>query len=413
MKEQLTAEIITIGTELLLGEIIDTNASFIAEQLNQCGIQVFRRVTVGDNLKRLTQALHEGLQRADILITTGGLGPTDDDITREAIAEVCNEELFEDRALLETLEKLFSRRNRAMTDNNKKQAKIIKSACPLQNDYGTACGWLVKVKNKMIFALPGPPEEMKQMWFEQVVNKLPERKGYLYFTTIHTCGTGESTLAEKIADFTTAASPGVGIYARGMGVDVRVGVVGKSIDEAKNIVEPVAKKIERRLAENVFGRDDDTIVSAIKKILDNNGLSVSCMESVTGGMLAALFTDCPGISSCFQGSVTAYNEKIKADFGVASDTIKKFGMVSEQVAIGMAKAAGSKFATDWAVSTTGVAGPEPHDGKKPGIAWIGISGPGVEKAFFVDWPGNRTMVRQRICKAALYRLWSCLKGVKK
>ncbi|MGM0599291.1 MAG: competence/damage-inducible protein A [Candidatus Rifleibacteriota bacterium] len=411
MKKQLTAEIITIGTELLLGEIIDTNASFIAEQLNRQGIGVFRRVTVGDNFKRLTRALQEGLQRADILITTGGLGPTDDDITREAIACVCNEQLHEDHKLLEDLKALFARRNRSMTANNKKQAMIIKSAEALNNSYGTACGWLVRSKDKIIIALPGPPEEMRQMWLKQVLKKLPEAEGHFYFTTIHTIGTGESTLAEKIADFTTAASPGVGIYARGMGVDVRVGVVSDSAEKAQKIVEPVAKEIELRLAENIFGRDEETIVSAIRKFLDNFNQSVSCMESVTGGMLAAFFTDCPGISSCFHGSVTAYNEKIKADFGVSADIISEYGVVSEQVAIEMARAAKKQFATDWAVSTTGVAGPNPHDGKKPGTAYIGISGPDISEAFFVDWPGSRMMVRQRICKAALYRLWGCLKKV--
>ena len=278
MKKHLKAEIITIGTELLLGEIIDTNASFIAEQLNRQGIGVFRRNTVGDNFNRLTQALKEGLERADIIITTGGLGPTDDDITREAIAKVCGENLYEDQLLLETLEKLFARRKKAMTVNNKKQAMIIKNAQALENSYGTACGWFVNFKDKIIIALPGPPEEMKQMWFKQVVSKLPETDGHFYFTTIHTCGTGESTLAEKIADFTTASSPGVGIYARGMGVDVRIGVVSDSAENAKKIVEPVAKEIEHRLAENVFGRDKTTIVSAIMDLLNKQKQTVACME---------------------------------------------------------------------------------------------------------------------------------------
>ena len=202
--------------------------------------------------------------------------------------------------------------------------------------------------------------------------------------------------------------PGVGTYARGAGVDIRVAAVSNNIEDAKKIVEPVVKEICEILSDYVFGFDDDTIISVIKSKLDENKQSFCCVESLTGGMLASKITSCEGISCCFKGSITSYSNEIKELIGVKHKTIEQFGAVSKETAIEMAENAKRLLKTDWAISTTGVAGPAPLEGKRPGTAWIALVGPNVTVTDFVDWPGSREMVRQRVCKTALNLLFKNL-----
>ncbi|HNX77308.1 MAG TPA: competence/damage-inducible protein A [Candidatus Rifleibacterium sp.] len=409
MKQPLVAEMISVGTELLLGEIIDTNAAFLGERLRDLGIFVYRRQTLGDNLERLSRAIKEAMQRADLLILCGGLGPTDDDLTREAIAAAVGEEPFVDQALLVDLEAKFAARKRKMPEGNRKQAWLIKSARSLANPYGTAPGWLVDVGGKLIIALPGPPSELTRMWTEQVEKLLPASGRCLYHRTLHTIGIGESDLAERIKDFTALDSPGIGTYARNSGVDVRIAASGGNATQARAVADPVIREIELLLAPWIFGCDDETVVSAIKKLLDAKHQTFSCMESLTGGCLAAEITDCPGISSCFSGSITTYSAKAKVMAGVDAGLIDKFGVVSAEVAVAMAVAARKMFATDWGLSTTGVAGPDSLEGKSPGTAWVAVSGPIGEKAAFVDWPGDRAMIRKRVCRTVFHSFFDLLK----
>ncbi len=409
MAKNLVAEIISVGTELLLGEIVDTNATFLSTRLRDLGITVYRKSTVGDNLERLTETIKNALARSDIAILGGGLGPTDDDMTREAIAAYMNEEPYVDKQLFKELEEKFKARNRPMPSNNTKQAWLIKSAVTLPNPIGTAPGWFVKTKDeKIIITLPGPPQEMTRMWIEEVEPKLPVSSKCLYHTIIHTIGLGESFLTEKIAKYTNISEPGVGTYARGSGVDIRVAAVGNTLEEAKLIVEPVVKDICNILSEYVFGFDDDTIVSVIKRKLDAKNQTFCCIESLTGGMLASQIASCEGISRCFKGSITSYSNEIKELAGVKSETLEKFGAVSKETAIEMAESIRKLFKTDWAVSTTGVAGPGNLEGKRPGTAWIALAGPEGTSTEFVDWPGSREMVRQRVCKTALNMLFKNL-----
>lgn len=409
MKKPLIAEIISVGTELLLGEIIDTNAAFLGERLRDLGIFVYRRQTLGDNLERLSQAIKDVLARADLLILSGGLGPTDDDLTREAIAAAIGEEPYIDAALLHDLEKKFAARKRAMPEGNRKQAWLVKSAAALANPYGTAPGWFVNHGGRVIIALPGPPSELTRMWSEQAEKLLPVSGNFLYHRTLHTIGIGESDLAERIKDFTRLDSPGIGTYARNSGVDVRIAASADSALQAQAVAEPVIREVELRLAPWIFGCDDETVVSAIKKILDARKQTFSCMESITGGSLAAEVTDCPGISSCFSGSLTAYANEVKILAGVDAELIKKYGAVSAEVAVAMAVAARKMFKTDWSIATTGVAGPSPLEGKSPGTAWVAVAGPAGEKAAFVDWPGDRAMIRKRVCRTAFQSFFNLLK----
>lgn len=409
MNNPLIAEIISVGTEILMGEIIDTNAAFIAARLNERGIQVLRKTTVGDNFERLTQALETAVSRSEIIVVTGGLGPTDDDITRESIAEVIGEKPVIVPELLENLKQMFKKRNRPMPDANNKQAWLIPSAEALANPFGTACGWMVRKDQKLLFALPGPPSEMKQMWVDQVVPRLPKTGACFYYTTIHTCSIGESHLAEMISDYTNLKSPGVGTYARANGVDVRVGAVAADPQMARDIVDPAVAEIERRLHEFVYGRNDETLVSAIKQLLDQRAHRFACMESLTGGALAAEVTDCPGISTCFAGSITAYSAAAKVKFGVDPATVEKHGVVSQAVVEAMAAAVKKTFDCEWGLATTGVAGPEPHDGKEPGTAWVAVVGPDCRESLLIDWPGDRAMVRNRVRRSVLQLFWSLLR----
>ena len=402
MSENLVAEIISVGTELLLGEIVDTNATFLSTRLRDLGIAVYRKSTVGDNLERLTETIKNALSRSDIAILGGGLGPTDDDMTREAIAAYVGEEPYVDEQLFKELKEKFAARKRPMPPNNAKQAWLIKSAVTLPNPIGTAPGWFVKTNDKkIIITLPGPPHEMTRMWIEEVEPKLPVSSKCLYHKIIRTIGLGESFLTEKIAKYTNMAVPGVGTYCRDSGVDIRVAAVGDTVEEAEKIVMPVVDDICNILSGYVFGFDDETIVSVIKKRLDEKNQTLSCIESLTGGMLASQIASCAGISSCFKGSITSYTNEIKEFAGVKHETIEKFGAVSKETAIEMAESVKKLFKTDWAISTTGVAGPASLEGKRPGTAWVAVAGPNVVVTDFVDWPGSREMVRQRVCKTAL------------
>lgn len=409
MNKTLVAEIISVGTELLLGEIVDTNAAFLGSRLRDLGIFVYRKSTLGDNLSRLTMAISDALARADLVILGGGLGPTDDDMTREAIAAALNETPAVDPVLFEELKEKFAARHRPMPESNKKQAWLINSAVALPNPVGTAFGWMVNRNGKIIVALPGPPSELMKMWCEQVEPRLPVSGRFLYHKTLHTIGIGESDLAERISHFTRLESPGIGTYARNSGVDVRIAASGDSIAAAQAIAEPVIKEIEQILAPWIFGRDGETVVSAIMKLLNHSGQTFSCIESVTGGMLAAEVTDCPGISSCFKGSFTAYANEAKIFAGVDSELISRHGAVSAEVAMAMAIAVRKMFKSDWGLATTGVAGPESLEGKKPGTAWVAIAGPTGNVTGYVDWPGDRQMIRKRICRTAFQSFFNTLK----
>jgi nicotinamide-nucleotide amidase len=413
MKKTYSAEIISIGTELLMGEIVDTNSSYLSAELVNLGYSVFRKSTVGDNLDRISHSIKEAIKRSDLVILGGGLGPTDDDLTREAICQFIGEKPEVSPELLEELQNMFKSRNRKMAEKNIKQAWIAKDIKALKNPIGTACGWLWQKNKKIIVAMPGPPEEMKRMWTEQVKPLLPASSQVIYHKTIHTAGIGESDLAELIPELTLNVNPSAGTYARESGVDVRIAASAETLSIAQQIAAPAIKKVESTLADYIYGYDDDTLSTAIMQRLNAYKQTLSCMESVTGGSLASELTDCPGISSCFVGGIVTYNNEMKILAGVPQKTIETFGAVSEEVATAMAQAARNKFSTDWAMATTGVAGPEAHAGIKPGFAWVAVAGPDrVITSKSINWPGNRSSVKRRTRKAALVLLLNALKGNK-
>lgn len=408
MKKNLCAELISVGTELLLGEIVDTNAAFISQRLREKGISVYRKNTIGDNVRRLSETIATSLERSDIVILCGGLGPTEDDVTREAIAAVLGEDLTIDDQLLAKLNEMFAVRKRRMAECNKKQALMIKSATALDNPVGTAFGWFVRKYDKFIVALPGPPYELQKMFIEQVEPLLPASGSVFFHRTIRTIGLGESDLAEIISDFTTLSNPGVGTYCRETGIDVRVAATAVDHKTASEIVTPVVNEIVSRLAKWFYGFDDETIVSAIARLLAQTGQTFGCMESLTGGRLSAEIAAHPDISSAYLGGITADSNDIKAKFGVDLEQIKKYGAASQESALEMARAIRHFLNCDWGISTTGVPGPEPFEGHPVGYAWVAVSGPETESAMNVNWTGERQLIQSRVSRRALRLFFSRL-----
>ncbi|HNW34298.1 MAG TPA: competence/damage-inducible protein A [Candidatus Ozemobacteraceae bacterium] len=405
-----TAEIVSIGTELLLGELVDTNAVWIAGELRRLGYFIYYKTTVGDNRARLGETIGRAFKRADLVVTSGGLGPTDDDLTREAIADVCGAVPREDPGLVSQLEAMFAARGRPMPAVNRKQAWLIPGARPLENPIGTAPGWWVEKDGRTIVAMPGPPHEMKRMWNEQVMPALPRGAALLWDTTLHTIGIGEGDVAQILAEFTNTANPSVATYARRHGVDVRVAAGAGEIEAAKALAAPVLATVERRLAKFIYGRDSETLSQSIGKRLASLGQSLAVIESVTGGLVADMLTDTPGASDWLKAGVVAYTRQAKEACGVSPDLLDAHGCVAEETSRAMADAVRQRYGTDWSVATTGVAGPAAMDGKPVGLAFVAVSGPGITRTMRLEWPGERRQVKERTASGALGLLLRLLRG---
>jgi nicotinamide-nucleotide amidase len=370
----MKAEIVSIGTEILLGEILDTNAQYLASRLPPLGIDLFYISKVGDNLERLSEVIGRARERSDLVLTTGGLGPTEDDLTREAIARVLGEELRVDPALEEQLRAFFARRGAAMPERNVKQATLIPSARALPNPRGTAPGWWVERDGRIIVAMPGPPTEMTHMWETLVAPELERRRpgAVLLTRTLKTVGMGEGHIDELISPLLDSTNPTIGVYARADGVHLRIGAKAATQDAARALIAPVEDELRRLLGDLVWGADDDTLESVAGDLLRRHGLTLATMESCTGGLLADTVTNVPGTSDYFRGGLVAYATEVKVAWGVPPDVIERHGVISGECAQAMAAVARERFQADVGIGITGVAGPDPQDGKPPGTVHIGI-----------------------------------------
>ncbi len=307
----MRAEIIAIGTEILLGDIVNSNAQFLGQELAALGIEMYYQQVVGDNEDRILHAFKEAYNRCDIIITTGGLGPTDDDLTKEMAAKYFNKKLLEDKESLENLQEYFKFRKRKMTSNNLKQALIPEGAIALKNNNGTAPGVIIEENNKIMIILPGPPKEMKPM-FEESVRPYLEAKSdsVIISKMIKILGIGESAVAEMVKDLMDSQSnPTIAPYAKEIGVILRITAKAKNEAGALNLIEPIEKEIKNRLGENVYATEDITIEDVVAKLLIENKYTISTAESCTGGMIASTLINYPGISEVFmEGAVTYSNE---------------------------------------------------------------------------------------------------------
>ncbi|MBI4570995.1 MAG: competence/damage-inducible protein A [Chloroflexi bacterium] len=402
----MKAELISIGTELLLGEILDTNAQYIGARLPALGIDLYYMSKVGDNQERLAEVVGRAWGRSGLVIATGGLGPTEDDLTREAIAQVLGEELYLDEGLAQALRDFFARRGAAMPERNLKQAMLIPSARALPNPRGTAPGWWVERDGRIIVAMPGPPTEMERMWEQEVAPELVRRSAggrtVLITRTLKTAGLGEGHVDELLSPLLKSANPTIGVYARADGVHLRIGAKAATPDEARRLIEPVEAEARRLLGEVVWGADDDTLERAAGAILREGGLTLATMESCTGGLLASTITDVPGSSAYFRGGLVAYATEMKIAWGVDAELIAQHGAVSAECAAAMARAARDRLQADIGIGITGVAGPEPQEEKPPGTIHVALDAAfGVEQAVSYQFAQGRAAVKRRAVTTAL------------
>lgn len=403
----MKAEIISIGTELLLGEIVDTNSAYIASRLPALGIDVYYQHTVGDNLGRIVETIGTAWERNDIVFTTGGLGPTEDDLTREAIAKVLGEEPRVDPDLEAWIRSIFARRPGAMPERNIKQAWLIPSARPLPNPRGTAPGWWVERDSKIIIAMPGPPAEMTRMWEHEVVPELKRRNpGVVLITrTIKTSGIGEGSVDEMLSPLLKSTNPSIGIYARADGIHARIAAKAATEEEARELIRPVEEEVRRILGPAIWGVDSDTFESKIGEMLAEHGLTLAVMESCTGGLLADTITNVPGSSRYFRGGIVAYATDIKEQMGVDPAVIREHGVISTETALAMAAAARERLQADIGVGITGVAGPDPQDGAPVGQVHIAVDdGSGAPQTTSYVFAQSREAIKRRAVTQALHLL---------
>lgn len=400
----MQAELISVGTELLLGEILDTNAQYISARLPELGIDLYYVSKVGDNLERLAEVIGRAWSRSDLVITTGGLGPTEDDLTREAIARVLGEEMVVDPASEAALRDFFARRAVAMPERNVKQATVIPSGRAIANPRGTAPGWWVERDGHIIVALPGPPSEMQRMWEKEVAPELERRPtGTILVTrTLKTAGLGEGHVDEMLSPFLKSTNPSIGVYAKQDGVHLRIGAKAANREAALRLIEPLEAEIRRALGDVIWGADDETLASAVGELLRAQELMLGTMESCTGGLLADTLTDVPGSSQYFRGGLVSYATEMKIAWGVDPGVIQESGVISSECALAMARAARATLSTQVGIGITGVAGPDPQDDKPAGTVHVGLDIEGMgPQSISYQFAQGREAVKRRAVTTAL------------
>jgi nicotinamide-nucleotide amidase len=407
---QMSAEIICVGTELLLGDILNSNAQFLAQELAKLGIPHYNQTVVGDNPDRLKQVIEIASQRAQILIFTGGLGPTPDDLTCETIAEFFRAPLIENAETIKDIEEKFASRGRVMTPSNRKQALIPQGAEILPNPTGTAPGIIWQPRQGLIIlTFPGVPSEMHRMWEETAIPFLKSQgwgKKIIYSRSLRFWGIGESTLAEKVATYLNLENPTVAPYAGKGEVRLRISALASSPEEADALILPVEKEIKKIAGLDFYGVDDENLAVVVGKLLKEKGQTVSVAESCTGGGLGQMLTEVSGSSDYFWGGAIAYDNSVKVKMlGVNEEDLDKYGAVSATVAEQMASGVKNRLNTSWALSITGIAGPTGGTESKPvGLVYIGLAGPDKEVTSFEHRFGSirgRNLIRYISANAAL------------
>ncbi len=400
----MRAEVIGIGTELLLGQIANENARWISERLAEVGVDVLHHQAVGDNLERIAGAYRLAMSRADVVISTGGLGPTQDDITRDGLALALGVALVRRPELEELIRAKFAALGREMPASNLLQALVPAGARPIVPERGTAPGIVAEAGGVVVYALPGVPAEMREMMEGTVLPELAARSGATIVSRVLRCtGIGESRVAEVLDDlFRGRENPTVAFLAAAGEVKVRITAKAATREEAEALIEPVAAEARRRLGDVVFSSADEALEEAVGRLLRAAGRTLACGESLTGGALGARITAVPGASDYFRGSAVCYTAEAKREvLGVSPDTLRAHGPVSGPCALEMAAGARRLFGADLGIGLTGAAGPEPHAGAEPGTVWVALAGEDVSHARGFRAPGDRAQVRRWAEQAAL------------
>ncbi|WP_310603478.1 competence/damage-inducible protein A [Anaerosporobacter sp.] len=411
----MVVELISVGTELLLGNIVNTNAAYLSEKCAELGMSLYYEITVGDNPERLLDTVTTACNRSDVIILTGGLGPTQDDLTKETVAKALNLPLVEDSHTRERIENYFKRSNyKVITDNNWKQAMAIEGCKVVDNDNGTAPGLIVETKEgKRIILLPGPPNEMIPMFEKDIYGYLNQiRPNVIFSKMVKICGIGESMVETEIADLIEVQSnPTIAPYAKCGEVHLRVTASAPTVEEAKKLVKPVVKELKDRFKQNVYTTEEaEALEETVVKLLKKYDLTLSTAESCTGGLFTGRIVNVAGVSDILkEGFITYSNKAKKKNLDVSKNTLKKYGAVSEQCAKEMAKGAAINTDADVAVAITGLAGPDGGTEEKPvGLVYIAcfVNEKVTVKEF--NFKGNRQKIREGAVISALDLLRRCI-----
>lgn len=405
----MRAEILCVGSELLLGQIIDTNAAYIAGRLARAGIDVHRKQTVGDNLERIVECIQGALARADVLVITGGLGPTTDDLTREAISQALDAPLEFDESIAQHLRDWFAGRQIKIVDSILRQAYVPRGVTALDNPAGTAPGLRGETTDKkLVFAVPGVPREMKVLLDESIIPFLLERvegkPQIIVSRVLRSFGIGESMIAEPIEDILTSAQNPTAAPLIFGNTEVHLRLTAKAENEAhaKELLDELEAKIRQRVGEHIFGIDDQTLPGVLLEKLQAQSATLGVAESLTGGVLNAFLTDVPGASQTLRGGVVAYSAELKEKLlGVPREVIDSKGVVSEETAIAMAEGIRQITGATFGISTTGEAGPQSQSGADVGTVFIGIADQNGTRAVERHFTGDRDAIRRRASLAAL------------
>ncbi|NET01112.1 MAG: competence/damage-inducible protein A [Sphaerospermopsis sp. SIO1G1] len=409
----MSAEIICVGTELLLGDILNSNSQFISQQLAYLGIPHYYQTVVGDNPERIKQAIKTATSRSEILIFTGGLGPTLDDLTCETIADFFGVPLVEKTEIIEDITKKFAQRGRVMSPSNRKQALIPQGAEILPNSTGTAPGIIWQPHPGLtILTFPGVPKEMQQMWLDTAVPFLKSQgwgQEVIYSQSLKFWGVSESALAEKVSSYLNLQNPTVAPYADKGGVRLRISAKAPDLNKAEELITPVAEQLRQIAGLDYYGSDNDTLASVVGQLLQKSATNLSVAESCSGGSLGKLITEIPGSSNYFWGGIIAYDNSVKVKcLGVNNDDLINLGAVSAKVAEQMAIGVKTSLQTTWGLSITGIAGPGGETETKPvGLVYIGLAGPENEVKSYECLFGNqrtRSLLQQLSASTALDKL---------
>jgi nicotinamide-nucleotide amidase len=407
----MIVEVIAVGTELLLGQIVNTNLAHIGGRIADIGLDAHYQQTVGDNLDRMETAIRTALDRADAIIITGGIGPTQDDITREAICAATGRKMDFSDEYAQALRDRYAKWGREMPESNLRQAEYPEGAELLPNPKGTAPGLALEHDGKLIFALPGVPPEMYLLLDDHVLPRIRAKAGIdevLVSRVIKTWGRGESAVAEDLSDlFESSVNPSMAFLASNGEIKVRLTAKAGTVAEAEALIAPVQRQVEARLGSLVFGRDDDTIEAILIELALTRGWTIGTAESATGGLVAGRLTSVAGSSEVFRGSIVAYATDLKRSLLAVEDAMLEAGVVTEPTALAMAKGAQQRLGVDVAVAVTGYAGPA---GDEPGTMVIAIATPEDARARTLRLPGDRERVRTYTVTAAVHLLRLALTG---
>lgn len=416
----MTAELISVGTELLLGNIVNTNANYLSRKCAELGFSLYYQITVGDNEGRLCEVLISSLQRSDVVILTGGLGPTQDDMTKEAVAKVLNRPLIMDETSKERIAAYFRFRSvdgkpsQVVTDNNWKQALKIEDSIVVENDNGTAPGYIVETEGKSIILLPGPPSEMIPMFDQRIFPYLQQKQSKVFISKmIKVCGIGESKAETDLLDLIEGqTNPTIAPYAKTGEVHFRITASADNADEAEKLLAPLVDELNRRFGDNIYTTaEEESLESVIIRMLKEKSFTVTTAESCTGGLLAGRLVNVSGASEVFKEGIITYSNEAKMKYlGVQEDTLKSFGAVSAQTAREMAMGAAKAAVSDAALAVTGIAGPEGGTKEKPvGLVYIACYLQGNVTVVEHKLKGNREKIREQSIIYALDLLRRCLK----